>query len=103
MTPIEAHTVARKTGKGSPVAEGAIMGVPGSDEVRVLPDFDGDDWVGVDDINDLRQMWQTRKDQVDATFRDLLFDPTEGDTARVGARQLFRILSAWQLRGDAPK
>jgi hypothetical protein len=90
------------TGESSPVSSRLLMNrsvrnsQTGSAQVLVLPDLDGDDTAGPSDLILFRSVWHKQKEEVGPPLRQSLFDPEDGNPARIGPAHLFHLLLGWQ-------
>lgn len=90
------------TGNSSPVSSRLLMNKSvrnsqtGSAQVLVLPDLDGDDTAGPTDLILFQSVWHKQKEEVEPPLRQALFDPEDGNPARIGPVHLFHLLLGWQ-------
>jgi len=102
VTPIEALTVPKKKSKGL-TGPNPVMGESDSHGIRVLPDLDDDDIVGVTDLHKLRSLLGKRKSELNPKDRDLFFDEQDPDEEIVDVQHLYGIASSWQRIGSNKK
>lgn len=96
VTPIEAHTLSKsRTSKGLP-----ILGGKGSAETMILPDLDGDNTVGPDDLTLLLSIWHREKSELPDEASKMFFRDADPPESRIGLGQLWHVtLYGWGRKG----
>ncbi|MCA9440081.1 MAG: hypothetical protein KC964_04680, partial [Candidatus Omnitrophica bacterium] len=96
VTPIEAHTLSNsKSSKGLP-----ILGGKGSAETMILPDLDGDNTVGPDDLTLLLSIWHREKSELPDEASKMFFRNADPPESRIGVGQLWHVtLYGWGRKG----
>lgn len=103
VTPIESQTVSKGNEDGRSLGGGAVLGESHSFKIRILPDLDEDDIVGVTDLHKLKGLLGKSKSELNRTDQQLFFDDKDPGDALVDVRYLFGLASSWQEKGSGKK
>ncbi len=99
VTPVEIpQGVAKEDLEG--VSKGFVVGEAASKEWFVLPDLDGDNQVGAEDVLLVHSLWGTTKESLPQADQELLFSETATATDEVGLEHLLNLALTWEQRGE---
>jgi len=98
VTPVDFpnETSFKKAVENKDTGQAISAGAKGTFTTRILPDLDGDDVVGVQDLLFLKSVWKKKKSELDPDTRKIFFDAAADPNAEVGVDQLLSLtLVAW--------
>jgi hypothetical protein len=77
------------------------VGEKGSYVTRIVPDLDGDNVVGAQDLLFLRSVWNRTKSDLDEDSQEIFFERNEAGTEQIGFRHLLNLAVGGWHEGDS--